>query len=179
MDAGNGVHITGVLGITAEISLPDMHAAQVWMLDNQLGRRNLTEKQMSYLRGMRMELEKQDKLANLKQGNSKPQNEVSEKTAVKLADQYKVSRATIERDATYASDINAIAAATDTQGARIVVETEGKLGRKEVKRLATRGYRQSTLCVGAFVQWPICSAYRRLIAPRRSTMWFVARWRSW
>ncbi len=30
-------------------------------------------------------------------------------------------------------DINKIAAVADAQGARIVMETEGKLGRKEVK----------------------------------------------
>jgi hypothetical protein len=88
---------------------------------------------MSYLRGMRMELEKK------REGKHKilPQNEgVKAETAERLANQYKVSRATIERDATYAADINKIAAVTDTQGPRIIMETEGKLGRKEVRALA-------------------------------------------
>ena len=57
-------------------------------------------------------------------------------TADRLASQYKVSRGTIKRDAEYAHDINAIAAVADTQGSRIIMETEGKLGHKEVKALA-------------------------------------------
>jgi hypothetical protein len=38
-------------------------------------------------------------------------------TRQRLAEQYKVSKATIERDASYAADINTIAAVTDHHGA--------------------------------------------------------------
>ena len=121
---------------TVEISLPNIHAAKVRMIDNQLGRRNLTEGQMSYLRGERYKLEKQGHGGDRKsEEKSSSQNDHSIKTAEKLSTQYKVSPKTIQRDASYASDINAIAAVADTQGARIVMETEGKLGRKEVKAL--------------------------------------------
>jgi hypothetical protein len=85
---------------------------------------------MSYLRGERMRLEKQ------REGRPEklPQKEevIKGETAVKLADQYKVSPRTIECDADYARDVNAIAAVADTQGARIVMETEAKLGCREV-----------------------------------------------
>jgi hypothetical protein len=120
---------------TVELSLPDMHAAKVWMIDNQLGRRNLTEGQMRLLRGMRYELEKQAVGRPEKQCAQNEHN--PERTAEKLSQQYKVSPATIRRDAEYASDIKVIAAVAATEGSSIVAATEGKLGRKEVKELAT------------------------------------------
>jgi hypothetical protein len=104
-----------------------MHAAKCWMIDNQLGRRNLSEGNIRYLRGERYKLEKaQGQRTDL----TSPQIEEKSTTAKKLATQYKVSKATIERDAAYAADINAIAAAADTQGSRIIMEIEGKLGRR-------------------------------------------------
>ncbi len=109
------------------------------MIDNQLGRRNLTERQMSYLRGERYKLETQKIGGNQYARKTDPQFEdPSHRISERLATQYTVSRGTIERDAAYASDINAIAAVADSQGARIVMETEGKLGRKEVKARAER-----------------------------------------
>jgi hypothetical protein len=38
---------------------PDMEAVRVWMINHQMGRRNLTPEQQSYLRGKRYHLEKQ------------------------------------------------------------------------------------------------------------------------
>lgn len=43
---------------TVEIELPSRDAAKLWIIKNQLGRRNLTPQQMSYLRGKRYEMEK-------------------------------------------------------------------------------------------------------------------------
>ncbi len=110
------------------------------MLAHQLGRRNLTEGQARYLRGTRMELEKQREGGDRGNQYTKKalphfEGEAKSETAERLATQYKVSRATIERDAEYVRDVNKIAAVADTQGARIVMETEGKLGHKEVKAL--------------------------------------------
>jgi hypothetical protein len=97
--------------------------------------------QMAYLRGLRYELEKQKEGglgANQHTKQEDPQIEdPPQRTSERLATQYKVSRGTIERDASYARDVNAIAAVAETQGSRIVMETEGKLGRKERKALAT------------------------------------------
>jgi hypothetical protein len=41
-----------------ELTLPDMDAARLWMIANQLGRRNLTEQHASYFRGAQYELQK-------------------------------------------------------------------------------------------------------------------------
>ena len=84
-----------------------MHATKAWRIDNQLGRRNLTEAQMSYLRGERYKLEKaQGQRMDLTSG----QNVQKLETAEKLSAQYKVSPKTIRRDAEYAEDVNKIAA---------------------------------------------------------------------
>lgn len=76
-----------------------------WMLDNQLGRRNLTSEQSSYLRGLRYQLEKSDK-GGYKQVRSKGQNDPS--TAQKLAKDFHVSEKTIKRDAQFAEGIERI-----------------------------------------------------------------------
>jgi hypothetical protein len=40
------------------ISLPDLDAAKLWIINEQYGRRNLTDEQRSYFRGTQYELEK-------------------------------------------------------------------------------------------------------------------------
>jgi hypothetical protein len=68
------------------------------MIDNQLGRRNLSEAQIKLLRGRRYNLEKQAVGANQHTRKSLPQIEgATAETATRLADQYRVSKATIER----------------------------------------------------------------------------------
>jgi len=42
-----------------KVSLPDKPAARLWIIRNQLGRRNLTPDQASYLRGLEYEASKQ------------------------------------------------------------------------------------------------------------------------
>lgn len=75
-----------------------------WMLVNQFGRRNLTETQKSYLRGVRYENEKK------KHGGdrSKGQNLPLEKTSEKLAKEYNVSERTIKNDAQFAKGLDLI-----------------------------------------------------------------------
>ena len=49
----------GILFTTTLLSLPNLDAAKAWMLKHQLGRRNLTPEQISYLRGEEYGLQKQ------------------------------------------------------------------------------------------------------------------------
>jgi hypothetical protein len=79
--------------------LPDRQAAMNWMINNQLGRRNLHPDQASYLRGKRYNAEKQDKGGDRK---SIDQNDpLIESTADRLATEYKVSAPTIKRGLWY------------------------------------------------------------------------------
>jgi hypothetical protein len=91
-------------------------AAVNWVIANQLGRRNLTPEQKSYLRGKRYQVEKK---AKGRPDGKLPQNEGE--TAERLATEYGVSPATIARDAEFAE-------ATDTLEDEVRPElTEGAL----------------------------------------------------
>ncbi|MGH2414456.1 MAG: hypothetical protein ACRDEA_12385, partial [Microcystaceae cyanobacterium] len=61
LDGHNRYEICQAQGIefnTVEIELPEREAAISWIIDNQLGRRNLTPEAASYLRGKRYRLQK-------------------------------------------------------------------------------------------------------------------------
>ena len=77
-----------------------------WIIQFQMGRRNLTEEQKAYLRGKRYENEKLKHGGDRKK-ESNPQNE-DLKTSEKLASEYNVSKATIERDADFAEGVDLI-----------------------------------------------------------------------
>ena len=64
--------------------------AKLWIINNQLGRRNLTPKQTSYLRGIRLKIQKGETVG----------------AADKLAKEYGVSPRTIERDEKFAEKVN-------------------------------------------------------------------------
>lgn len=83
----------------------DITAAQEWMINNQMGRRNLTDEQRSYLRGKRYSLEKKDK-GGYDKYLSKGQN--NPLTAEKLAEEFNVSGKTIRRDEHFARGIDFI-----------------------------------------------------------------------
>ncbi len=86
------------------------NSKKVWIINNQLGRRNLTPEQISYLRGKRYIAEKKEKIDNLIQNASIDQNDLSinsiVSTASKLAEEYKVGEATIKRDGQFARAVD-------------------------------------------------------------------------
>lgn len=75
-----------------------------WIILHQFGRRNLTESQKSYLRGVRYENEK------LKHGGERSKLQILqlEKTSEKLANEYNVSERTIINDANFSKGIDVI-----------------------------------------------------------------------
>ena len=82
-----------------------------WMINHQLGRRNLTKNQIGYLRGVQYNREKKSSVDNLKnqQKGSTYQNDKSGDWTIKrLAEEHKVSTATISRDANYAKGVDLI-----------------------------------------------------------------------
>jgi hypothetical protein len=116
---------------TIAISLPDMDAAKAWMITNQLGRRNLTPEQQSYLRGKQYEAQKQEA--------HRPENNgtkvVPLRTDEKLAAEHHVSRQTIRRDAAFATAVDTVAAvAPDARQALLARDT--KISREGVVQLA-------------------------------------------
>lgn len=106
------------------MNFPSLEQVKFFMIDNQLGRRNLAPEQVSYLRGLRYLREKQEKgkysrdnqkgqndLYELedpkgaKNSDSQPEGELQETTANRLGKQFNVSEKTIKRDGAYAQGL--------------------------------------------------------------------------
>jgi hypothetical protein len=77
-----------------------------WMVNNQLGKRNVTDETKSYLRGMQYNREKKKVGENQYTLDRLGQNVPALSTADKLAQIHKVSEKTIKRDEKYAEAIN-------------------------------------------------------------------------
>jgi hypothetical protein len=127
--------------VTESVPLIDRAAAIDWMIANQLGRRNLSAKQVSYLRSKQYQHEKQ-KLTNPVGNNQHieviPQNEGQplDHTAVRIAKQHGVSKATIERDADYGKAVDAIVAATAPEIQQQLLGIDSKLTKSATLKLA-------------------------------------------
>jgi hypothetical protein len=92
------------------LSFAGLQEVKDYMIDLQLGRRNLRPEQISYFRGLRFLNEKNEK-GKYDRENHKVQNEPYAQsegidTAEKLAIEYNVGRSTIKRDAEYAKGIS-------------------------------------------------------------------------
>src|SRR5262245_36066245 len=98
----------GLRYTTIEVSLPDMESAKAWMIDNQLGRRNLTPEQTSYFRGKQYELYKQIGFKGNQYTSASGKSYQKHDTAKGLAERHHVAEKTIRNDAAYANAIDTI-----------------------------------------------------------------------
>jgi hypothetical protein len=91
------------------VNYETLDQAKDFMIDNQLGRRNITPEQASYLRGLKYNSEKKNRGQydrEMQSGQNVHFGQVGQKkTAQKLAEQYNVNEKTIRRDADYATGI--------------------------------------------------------------------------
>lgn len=84
-----------------------LQAVYDFMIDNQLGRRNLTPEQMSYLRGLKYRNERQVVGRPIQDGVSVGQNEkIAQRTQDRLAKAFNVSPRTIHRDREYSEGLD-------------------------------------------------------------------------
>jgi hypothetical protein len=118
-----------------ELSLPDMEAARLWMIANQLGRRNLTPDQMAYYRGEQYNLQKHRHGGNRKSDGSSTQNGYL-KTVDRLAAAHGVSKNTIARDAVYAKAIDTLAEVVGPEARHALLARDTKVSQQDVKALA-------------------------------------------
>jgi hypothetical protein len=99
----------GLVYRTREVTLPDREAAFAWVIANQLGRRNLTPKAASWLRGLRYNAEKHGH-GGSRRGDGSSVQIKHLKTEERLAAEYKVDPSTIRRDGKFAEQVQAVAA---------------------------------------------------------------------
>ncbi|MFD1816548.1 hypothetical protein SAMN04515674_106119 [Pseudarcicella hirudinis] len=119
-------HLDFKIHILSFISLKEVRE---FMIDNQLGRRNLMPEQAAYLRGLRYNNEKLEK-GKYNRDEHKGQNVPydsegkKESTSERLAKQYNVSEKTIKRDAEFADGIDRLAPSLkkDILGGKIKVK---------------------------------------------------------
>lgn len=99
-----------------------------FMIDFQVGRRNMTPEQLSYLRGLKYQRLKS------KQGGARltAEDGTSFDTAEKLADEFKVSTATIKRDAVFVEGLDKIAAELKND----ILAGTTKVDKKAIQQLA-------------------------------------------
>lgn len=79
----------------------DIEAAKDWMINNQLGRRNVTEETKSWLRGLQYKREKKKQgwqVSSAKNVGVAPKEGNQKRTVQIIAEQHKVSSSTVQRD---------------------------------------------------------------------------------
>lgn len=102
-----------------------------WIINNQIGRRNLTSDQMSYYRGL-----KYLKLKKKKGGYDKVVSEgANENTSELLSQEFNVGPATIRRDANFAQGIE-IVGESNPQLRLDILQGKTKIPKKDIQFLA-------------------------------------------
>lgn len=96
---------------TVEANVKTKDEALKWMIDNQLGRRNITNEQRTYLLGLRYRQEK--KCVGAPEGNTNPSKQLAHNepfvpTAEAIAKQHNVGRETVKRAEKYADALDRI-----------------------------------------------------------------------
>ncbi|WP_276372815.1 ParB N-terminal domain-containing protein [Chryseolinea sp. H1M3-3] len=116
-----------------KIKLNSIEDAKVWMIDNQIGRRNLNPDQMSYYRGLKY-LSLKKRKGGYDNVKSKGQSETS--TSEVVASFFKVSESTIKRDAKFAEGLNIVGRTNPKLKAQILTG-ESKVKKGDVQALCS------------------------------------------
>ncbi|MDF7819924.1 hypothetical protein P1X15_20045 [Runella sp. MFBS21] len=138
VDGHNRYQICSKRNIHFNVQVMSFHSIKEvkdYMIDLQLGRRNLTPQQTSYFRGLRYNLEKTDR-GRYDRNEHKSQNGNYDKdslsTSEKLAKEYNVGRNTILRDAEFATGLDKL----DNNLKNAVLSGEMKMGKSDIQKLA-------------------------------------------
>ena len=128
---------------TVDMEFDSREDVLIWIISNQISRRNLSPMQLSYYRGLHYKADKtrggnisgKNQYSNEVGGQNDPQPK-SQTTAGRLSEQYKVSSKTIKRDAKQASAIDAIGEASPV-AKRKILAGEVQIGKRRLEALAS------------------------------------------
>ena len=115
-----------------KLALNNIDEAKIWMIDNQVGRRNLTPDQASFYRGLKY-LSLRKSKGGYDNVKSKGQIEIS--TSELVSKFFKVSESTVKRDAKYAEGLNIIGSSNPKLKAKILTG-ETKIKKSDIQALA-------------------------------------------
>lgn len=118
-----------------ELELKDREEARRWIARNQLGRRNVTPQEASYLRGLLYNSQKQEKRGPGR-GKKKDQNDPSFSAAAQVAKDTGVGEATVKRDGRFAQAVDAIGEAAGSEAKREILSGDAKVSRKQIEEIA-------------------------------------------
>jgi len=129
---------------TMSLEFASRELVKIWIIENQIERRNLTPLQLSYYRGVHYHMEK--KVVGNMTGRNQFKEELAQNepipqrqsTADKLAVQYNVSRNTIKRDAQLANALSAIGEASPDVKMDILTG-KTRISKVQLKELAAGG----------------------------------------
>jgi len=112
----------------------------IWIISNQISRRNLTSMQLSYFRGLHYEADKKNRGGDNRTLDEKAicQNGilVSGSTATRLAEQYRVSQRTIARDRNLAEALTKIGEISP-EAKRKILSGEVPINKSKLESLAS------------------------------------------
>lgn len=130
-----------------------------WIINNQLGRRNLTPEAISYLRGKLYNIQKQqgtrtdltsgqsDQKLNQEnltfgQSDQKLEKEIAQETAQRLAQQYRVGEKTIRRDGKFAEAVDTLVSTLGDEVRQGILSRDANLNKKKTLELAAIATKQ-------------------------------------
>lgn len=87
------------------LDFKDLDEIKIWMVENQIGRRNLTADQISYYRGLKYIAHKKKKGGY---ENVKSKGNENQSTSEALAEEFNISESTVKRDAKFAEGLSII-----------------------------------------------------------------------
>lgn len=119
---------------TKYVSLSSRYEALNWIIDNQLGRRNLSAEAASYLRGKRYLSEKKEHGGDRKSESSGHNDHL--KTAEDLAEQYSVSEKTIRRDAEFTNAVDSLETVLGPEFKQEILSGDLEISKKDLIQLA-------------------------------------------
>lgn len=120
----------GIAYATRDIIVASWAEALAWVIDYQLGRRNLTDERRSYYRGKEY-LAKKQPVGGQKIGGCQSDTPV-QKTAEVLAEKHGVSPSTIHRDAAFAEAVDRIAEAEGGNVREEILSGESGKSKEEI-----------------------------------------------
>jgi len=115
-----------------EIELQDKEAMKEWIIKNQLGRRNLTEQEVSYYRGKLYESRKrQGERTDL----TCAKNLHKLKTADVIGKEYGVTGTTVRNDAQFSLAVDKVAEEVGEEAKRAILSGKANIPKKDVEKL--------------------------------------------
>jgi hypothetical protein len=162
-----------ILFQTANKEFGSRDEALIWIISTQVARRNLTPIQLSYYRGVHYNADKriQGTANRYSEQMKKPQNEVfqkSQSTATRLAEEYNVSRVTIERDAQVAKTIDAIGD-TSVEAKREILSGTANITRQKLQELATGDSKDEIMNIAQSIEMGTYDKPKRSAAEKKDT----------